>query len=76
VCFLLEGRIKVWKVKEQLSLYRPVQTVRAQDVEAAEFVDSWHMKAARLSALCTSHFYCRRHTYYSFLLEAELTTGP
>ena len=76
MCFLLEGHIKVWKVKEQLSLYRPGQTVRPQDVEAAEFVDSCHMKAARLSPLCTSHFYCRRHICYSFLLEAELTTGP
>jgi hypothetical protein len=33
------------------------------------------MKVVRFSALCTGRFYPRKHSWYSFLLEAESTQG-
>jgi len=47
-----------------------------QEVEAPIFLGSWHVKLVRLSALCIGHFYPREYSWYSFLLEAELTPGP
>ena len=46
-----------------------------QEVEALRFHDSQHMKAVRLSALCTSCLYTQKYSWYSFLLEAESTPG-
>jgi len=47
-----------------------------QEVETPRFQDNWHMKVVRLSALCTGHLYPPGNSWYSFLLEAELTSGP
>ena len=52
------------KVKQ--SLYRPVQSLRVQEVEAPRFQDSRQMKGARLSAL--THIPPRSYPWYSFLL--------
>ena len=43
-----------------------------QEVEAPRFIDNRHMKVVRLAALRTGRLY----PWYSFLLEAESTTGP
>jgi hypothetical protein len=40
-------------LKLKLSHYRPL---RAQEVEV-EFLDSWHVKVVRLTALHTGHLY-------------------
>jgi hypothetical protein len=37
--------------------YRPGQALRVQEVEAPRFLDNWHMKVVRLSALCTGRLY-------------------
>jgi hypothetical protein len=42
------------KVKVKQSDYRPWGF---QEVEAPRFLDNWHMKVARLSALCTGRLY-------------------
>jgi hypothetical protein len=47
-----------------------------QEFEAPEFLDNWHMKVVRLSALRTGRLYPRKDSWYSFLLEAELNPGP
>jgi len=48
-----------------------------QEVEAHRFQDIRHKKVVRLSALRTGHFYSpRKYSWYSFLLEAELTPRP
>jgi hypothetical protein len=48
-----------------------------QEFEAPKFLDICHMKVVRLSALRTGRLYPpRRYSWYSFLLEAELTLGP
>jgi hypothetical protein len=58
--------------------YRPEQAQGFQKVEAPKFQDNLNMKMARWSVLSTclpplSH---RNYSWYSFLLEAELTPGP
>ena len=48
-----------------------------QEVEATRFQDSPHMKVVRLSAPRAGRLYPpRKHSWYSFLLETELTPGP
>jgi hypothetical protein len=63
------------KVKQ--SLYRPGQTLGVLGVRGSQISrDSRHMKVVRLSPLCTG---CLppppKYSWYSFLLEAELTPG-
>jgi hypothetical protein len=41
----------------KFSRYRPGQALGFQEVEAPEFLDNWHRKGARLSALRTGRLY-------------------
>ena len=43
-------------------------------VKAPDFLDVWHYKGGRLSAIRTSRLYPRRNSWYSFS-EADLTPG-
>jgi len=45
------------KIRVKQSHYRPGQALGFQEVEAPRFQDSWHMKAVRLSAICTGSLY-------------------
>jgi hypothetical protein len=42
-------------------------------LRSPEFLDSQHMKMVRLSVLCTGCLYPQGDSWFSFLLEAELT---
>lgn len=46
--------LKSNKLKAKLSLHRPLGP---HEVEPPRFLDKWHMKMARLSALCIGHLY-------------------
>jgi hypothetical protein len=59
----------------------PVQAYRGTEdtrrLRLPGFSDNQHIKLARLSALCTSHFIPPNvDPWYSFLLQAESTPGP
>ena len=56
-------------IKVKQSLYRPLEI---QEAEAPRFHDNRHMKAVRLSPAALTP---RKYSWYSFLLEAESTTG-
>jgi hypothetical protein len=44
--------------KVKLALYRPGQALKSsRGLRIPEFLDNWHMKVVRLSALSTSPFY-------------------
>jgi hypothetical protein len=43
-------------------------------VKAPDFLDVWHSKGGRSSAICTGRIYLRRNPWYSFS-GAELTPG-
>jgi hypothetical protein len=60
------------KVKVKQSHYRPWGF---QEVEAPRFHDNRHLKVVSLSALRTGRLYPKKHSWYSFLLEAESTPG-
>ena len=47
-----------------------------QEVEVPRFPDNRHTKVVRLSAYEPAAFTPRIYSWYSFLLEAELTPGP
>jgi hypothetical protein len=64
-------------VKVKLSRYKSVEgPLGFPEVEAPEFLDNRHMKVLRLSALRTIRLYPSKNSWYSFLLEAESTSGP
>ena len=47
-----------------------------QEVEACRYQYNQHTSVVRLSALGTGHIYPpRKYSWYSFLLEAEMTPG-
>ena len=56
-----------------IGLNRPIGLL---EFEAPRFQDNRHMKVVRLSAVCTDHLYPPGNSWYSFLLEAESTSGP
>ena len=66
---------KMWRYSNPCTgLDRPLGF---QEVEAPRFRDNRLMKVVRLSALLTGRLYPpRKYSWYSFLLEAESTTGP
>jgi hypothetical protein len=48
-----------------------------KEVEDSRFQDKRNTKVVRLSALPTGRLYTpRKYSWYSFLLEAESTSGP
>jgi len=62
-----------------IPIYRPGQTLRVPEDEAPRVQENWHMKVVRFFALRTGCLYSpppRKYSWYSFLLEAESTTGP
>jgi hypothetical protein len=62
------------KVKMKQSHYQLGQALRVQEVDAPRLQDNPHIKVVRLSALITFRPYLpRKYSWYSFLLEAELT---
>jgi hypothetical protein len=64
------------KIKVKLSHYSLHRPLGFQEVEAPRFIDNRHMKVVRLSALPTGRLYPpRKYSWYSFLLDAELTPG-
>jgi hypothetical protein len=69
----------VINVKVNLSHYVPGQTLRAPGVlRLPEFLECWHKKVVKLSALCTGWqlYPPMRCLWYSFPLEAESAPGP
>ena len=56
-------------IKVKQSLYRPL---RIQEADAPRFHDNRHMKAVRLSPAALTP---NKYSWFSFLLEAESTTG-
>jgi len=68
----LKSQIVVYNSKSNV----PVQARYFQEIETPIFHDNWHMKVVKLSALHTDHLYPhRKYSWYSFLLEIELTPG-
>jgi hypothetical protein len=66
--------IQPWKSIPYSVLDRPL---RFQEVEASKFQDSRHMKAGKVvSPTHRSTLPPRKYSWYSFLLQAELTKGP
>jgi hypothetical protein len=49
---------------------------RSKRLSLLKFIHSLYMKVERLSALRSGHLYPKKYFWYSFLLEAESTTGP
>jgi hypothetical protein len=47
-----------------------------QEFGAPEFLDSWHMKVSRLSALCTVHIHPMNIFLILIYVRSESTPGP
>ena len=73
--FPVEGKAKV--KGKAIPIQAQTGPVGSKRLKLPEFLDNWHVKVGRLSALCTGCLYPTGDTpWYSFLLEAELTSGP
>ena len=64
------------KVKLKHSLYRPGQAQRVPGSLGSQISQQRHRMVVRCQPYAPAAFTPRKYSWYSFLLEAELTPGP
>jgi hypothetical protein len=75
-CNINRGSASQLLSKVKLSLYRPWRPLGLREVEAPTFSDIRHRWRQVCQPYTPAAFYPQEDSWYSFLLEAESTSGP